>query len=233
MWANAPLRPARASTARQHRERPRPTPPLSRLGGRCPLSTASGRHPSSHRPRSRRTPSAAIRLSPGTSRHCGSGGIPCLRGQRCETPFSRSGYVQHSVTNHPTAGLSIPVNPPRVSVQHRRSLPATPGRERLAPLSAEPNQWCAVDCVLLITLRRPSATPTRRSTTSASPRPCRARRRAARPRSARSTRPPGTSACRSSPCMSCPGREQLVVDPALGQGLSSLRFSARISPSSS
>ena len=34
MWANAPLRPARASTARQHRERPRPTPLLS-LGGRC------------------------------------------------------------------------------------------------------------------------------------------------------------------------------------------------------
>ena len=34
MWANGPLRPARASTARQHRERPRPAPPLS-LGGRC------------------------------------------------------------------------------------------------------------------------------------------------------------------------------------------------------
>jgi len=28
------------------------------------------------------------------------------------------------------------------------------------------------------------------------------------------------SACRSSPCISCPGREQLVVDPALEQGLS-------------
>ncbi len=30
MWANRPLKPARASTARQHRERPRPTPPLRR-----------------------------------------------------------------------------------------------------------------------------------------------------------------------------------------------------------
>ena len=48
---------------------PRPTPPLSRLGWRCLPSTGSGRHPSPHRPRSRRTPSAAIRLSPGTSRH--------------------------------------------------------------------------------------------------------------------------------------------------------------------
>ena len=56
---------------------------------------------------------------------------------------------------------------------------------------------------------------------------------APRHRSAPSTRPPGTSACRSSPCVSCPGREQRVVDPALEPGLSSLRFSARISPSSS
>ena len=35
MWANGPLAPARASTARQHRAGPRPTPPLSRLGQRC------------------------------------------------------------------------------------------------------------------------------------------------------------------------------------------------------
>ena len=92
-------------------------------------------------PRPRRAPSAAIRLSPGTSRNQSALSLrrhPRLRGQRCETPFSRSGCVQHSVTNHPTAGLPVPDNPPRVSVRHRRSLPATPGRERLAPLSGQP-----------------------------------------------------------------------------------------------
>ncbi len=104
MWANRPLKPARASTARQHRERPRPTPPLSRLGGRClpfdrvwptPISSSATLQTYAVR---RHT------AQPGTSRHCRSGGIPRLRGQHCETPFSRSGYVQHSVTNHPTAG---------------------------------------------------------------------------------------------------------------------------------
>ncbi len=43
MWANRPLKPARSSTARQRRERPRPTPPSSRLAGVASLSTASGR----------------------------------------------------------------------------------------------------------------------------------------------------------------------------------------------
>ena len=50
MWANRPLKPARASTARQRRERPRPTPPLSRLGWRCLRSTGSGRRLARHDP---------------------------------------------------------------------------------------------------------------------------------------------------------------------------------------
>ena len=50
MWANRPLKPARASTARQHRERPGPTPPSSRLAGVASLSTASGRRLAGHDP---------------------------------------------------------------------------------------------------------------------------------------------------------------------------------------
>ena len=138
MQANAPLRPARASTARQHRERPRPTPPLSRLGGRSlpfdrvwpsPISSSATLQTYAVR---RHTAQSWYQSALSLRR------IPRLRGQRCEIPFSRSGYVQHGVTNHPTAGLSIPDNPPRVSARRRRSLPATLGRERLAPLSGQP-----------------------------------------------------------------------------------------------
>ena len=271
MWANRPLKASSSPqepaprgnivNARDRRHR------RAALAGVAALSTASGLHPSSHRPRSRRTPSATLRLSPGTSRHCRSGGIPRLRGQRCETPCSRSGCVQHRVTNHPTTGLPVPDNPPRVSVRHRRSLPATPGRERLAPRSGQPQPLAgqlrlvdqlpfgrpqpqfppprsgprtpasAAPATAPPRARRrppptfartapaalaaadsdsrsspssphPSAAPTRRSTASASPHLRRARRRARTRRSAPSTRPPATSACRWSPCISCPGREQ-------------------------
>ena len=132
--------------------------------------------------------------------------------------------------------------PPRKTVREarppRRPAAAPPRARRRPPPSSARTAPAALaaadpDYRSSPSFRRPAAAPTRRSTASASPLPRRARRRAPRHRSAPSTRPPGTSACRSSPCISRPGREQFVIDPALEQGLSSLRFSARISPSSS
>ena len=125
MWANPLHNRARASAARQHRERPRATPPLSRRGRRCLPFDRVRPSPVSSSGALRTYPSAAGRFGPGTSR-------PVAQAA------SRACVVN---TNDPTAGLSITANPPRVSVRHRRSLPATRGhgkRQRLAPLSAQP-----------------------------------------------------------------------------------------------
>ena len=119
-----PHRPARTSVARQHRERPRPTPPLSRRGRRCLPFDRVRPSPVFSSAALRTYPCAAERFGPGTSR-----------------PVAQAASHACAVnTNDPTAGLSIPANPPRVSVQHRRSLPATRGhgkRQRLAPLFAQ------------------------------------------------------------------------------------------------
>ena len=96
MWANAPHITARAGVARQHRERPRATPPLSRLGGRCPPfdrvwpSPLFGRAPDVRRP--------PPPYSPGTSRHCRSGGIPRLRGQHQRRDGGSVGTGQRAST---------------------------------------------------------------------------------------------------------------------------------------
>ncbi len=138
MWANRPLKPARASTARQHRERPRPTPPLSRLGGRCLPFDNVWPSPSSHWPRSRRTPSAAIRLSPGTSRHCRSGGIPRLRGNAarlhsqeagtCSTasPTTRRRVCRYRPTRLASASGIVAPFPPRTGANGSRRYPGNP-----------------------------------------------------------------------------------------------------------
>ena len=116
MWASPPHRPARASAARQHRERPRPTPPLSRRGRRClpfdrvwPSSVFSSAA-------LRTYPSAAGRLSPGTSRQCRSGGIPRLRGQH----------------QRPDGG-SVATGQPAARQRPASSLPSRHARAREAP----------------------------------------------------------------------------------------------------
>ena len=243
------------------------------MAGVVSLSAASWPSPSSHRPRSRRTPSAAIRLSlvpvgtvaPAASRACVVNAARLHSHDEAGTCSTASPTTRRRVCRYRPTRLA--------SASQHRSLPATPGRERLAPLSGQPQPVVRRSTAFVDQLpfdqrqpqlpprearhpaapatapprarrrpppssartapaalaaadpdsrsspssRRPSAAPTRRSTAAASPRPCRARRRAPRPRSAPSTRPPRTSACRSLPCISCPGREQRVVDPALEQ----------------
>ena len=85
-----------------HRDRPRATPPLSRLGGRClPFdrvwpSPIFGRAPDVRRPPP---------CSPGTSRHCRSGGIPRLRGQHQRRAGGSVGTGQPTSRQHPASSL--------------------------------------------------------------------------------------------------------------------------------
>ena len=249
------------------------------MAGVASLSIGSGRHPSPHRARSRRTPSAArtaqswyqsalslrrhpalarstprdsiltkrVRVAPRHQPADGSvdTGQPASRQRSASSLASRHARARTAraaIRATPTGGAQVDcvllischlvgvnrssrpaIRPPKPGVRgacHRSSTcttTCTPSCTRTAPAAADPDSRSSPSSP------RPSAVPTRRSTASASPRPCRARRRAPRHRSAPSTRPPGTSACRSSPCISCPGREQLIVGPALEQGLSSLR----------
>ena len=95
------------------------------MAGVASLSTASGRH------------RLLIGCAPDVQRPPPYG--PVLVAVRTVAQAASRACVGN--INDATAALSLPDNPPRVGVRHRRSVPATRGhgkRQRLAPLSAQP-----------------------------------------------------------------------------------------------
>ena len=112
---------------------------LSRLGGRClPFRPGLavthlliGRAPDVRHP----PPYGSVLVTVGTAAPAASRAC-VVNAPRLHS--HEAGACSTASPTTPTAGLPVPANPPRVNVRHRRSLPARPGRERLAPRSGQP-----------------------------------------------------------------------------------------------
>ena len=122
------------------------------MAGVVSLSTASGRHPSPHRPRSRRTPSAAIRFSlvpvgtvaPAASRACvvNTARLHSHEAGTCSTasPTTRRRVCRYRPTRLASASGIVAPFPPRAA----REAPTA-----RAAIRATPTSGSQVDCVFV------------------------------------------------------------------------------------
>ena len=144
MWANRPLKPARASTARQRRERPRPTPPLSRPGGRCllfdrvwpsPVFSSAALQTYAVRRHTAQVLVPVGTVAPAASRACmvNAARLHSHETGVCSTasPTTRRRVCRYRTTRLASASGIVAPFPPRTGANGSRRYPGNP------------NHWCA------------------------------------------------------------------------------------------